>query len=496
MTHSRRNTVTATKKSKHFPIQIFIGFLLVTAFLPFSLAPMILGEKHNEQEASRLYNQGNFIALKLLQQRIHEAHENSHEIDSLVEIAHRIEHDFNLSESKVDTLLLQHGIHCTQAEKTKWEAQGWLECKMINGQKHYFSRSVSNLKLRLQQVSDSITHSKAPLDHLTRFRLGHTAKVIADTQQNGKLVDPVHFTVTYTIYVHPDAVAPDDTIRCWMPFPKENHPRQSEVHLLQASPAQFVLAPDSVGQRAIYFEQTAKKGEPTIFQIRFSYRESAQSFDLSKIHAEPYDTASYIYKTCTREQPPHIVFSKEIKQLADSITKGASNPVDVITKLYRWINHHIIWSGALEYSTMSNIPHYVLQNRKGDCGMQTMLFMSMARYKGIPVRWQSGWMMHPKEVNLHDWCEVYYQGIGWVPVDVSFGLQPSTKKRIRNFYMSGIDSYRLIVNDAIGSPFIPGKKFMRSEPFDFQRGEVETSKGNLYFDQWDYSMQVEYDSKP
>jgi hypothetical protein len=78
--------------------------------------------------------------------------------------------------------------------------------------------------------------------------------------------------------------------------------------------------------------------------------------------------------------------------------------------------------------------------------MQTLLFMTMVRYKGIPVRWQSGWMLHPGEVNLHDWCEVYYEGVGWVPLDMSFSLQKSNNKQVRNFYISGIDSYRLIVN--------------------------------------------------
>jgi len=100
--------------------------------------------------------------------------------------------------------------------------------------------------------------------------------------------------------------------------------------------------------------------------------------------------------------------------------------------------------------------------------------------------------MHPHEVNLHDWCEVYYDGIGWVPLDMSFNLQKSDNLSEKEFYISGIDAYRLIINDGIGSRLVPGKKFPRSEPFDFQRGEVEWRGGNLYFDQWDYHMNVEY----
>jgi hypothetical protein len=157
-----------------------------------------------------------------------------------------------------------------------------------------------------------------------------------------------------------------------------------------------------------------------------------------------------------------------------------------------WFKENIPWTGALEYSIMPNIPEYVLSNRRGDCGMQTLLFMSMLRYKGIPVRWQSGWMVPQGSENLHDWCEVYFEGAGWVPADISYDLQDSDIAELREFYLSGIDSYRLIANDGIAGSFYPEKKYMRSDPYDFQRGEVEWKGGNLYYDKWDYEMKIEF----
>ena len=139
---------------------------------------------------------------------------------------------------------------------------------------------------------------------------------------------------------------------------------------------------------------------------------------------------------------------------------------------------------------------YVLKYRKGDCWMQTLLFMSLARVSGIPCKWQSGWMLHPGEVNLHDWCEVFYEGVGWVPLDQSFGLQNANNEEVKEFYISGIDGYRLIVNDDFSREFNPPKKYFRSEPIDFQRGELEWSGGNIYFDQWSYKMNVTYLKQP
>ncbi|HPT31551.1 MAG TPA: transglutaminase-like domain-containing protein, partial [Prolixibacteraceae bacterium] len=263
--------------------------------------------------------------------------------------------------------------------------------------------------------------------------------------------------------------------------------------LIRTFPETHVIAPDSAGQRSLYLEQTASAGKPAVFEMELSYRPFAQYFNLDSIPRLPYNTSSTLYRRYTAEEKPHIVFTDKIRQLSDSILKGETNPLEKVRKIYYWINTHIPWAGALEYSTMPNIPEYVMDNRHGDCGMQTLLFMTLARYNGIPVKWQSGWYFFPDQVNLHDWCEVYYEGSGWVPLDMSFGLLPSENKQIREYYISGIDAYRFIVNDATGSPFIPSKKHLRSETVDFQRGEVEWRGGNLYFDQWNYHMEVSGD---
>ena len=102
-------------------------------------------------------------------------------------------------------------------------------------------------------------------------------------------------------------------------------------------------------------------------------------------------------------------------------------------------------------------------------------------------------MVHPHEQNLHDWGEIYFEGVGWVPVDQSFGRPYwATDIATRYFYLGGIDSYRLIVNSDFGMPFYPAKRFPRSETVDFQRGEVEWKGGNLYFDKWSWNIKVDY----
>jgi len=414
-------------------------------------------------------------------------------LSSSIDMSNRILADFTLKAPEIESRLQKEFGDYSQDERVLWEKNNWLEYRVIDGEKHYFKRAVSNLKLILQsRQSKQIESQSFVTDKLSLFCLEHSQKVLRESKSDGKPVLPVNMKVTYRLTVDVDAVPDGKTVRCWLPWPREIHDRQGNVVLLKTLPQNHLIAPDTVEQRSIYMEQPASKGNPVVFEVQFTYQSNAQYFDLSQFKILPYDTTSQIFRKYTIEQHPQIVFTNEIKKLSDSIVDGITNPAEKVKKLYYWINNHVIWTGALEYSIMPFIPGYVLTNRRGDCGMQTLLFMAMARFQKIPVKWQSGWMMHPNEVNLHDWCEVYYNGVGWVPLDMSFNLQNSADLHEKEFYISGIDAYRLIVNDAIGSKFIPEKKFPRSEPYDFQRGEVEWEGGNLYFNQWDYEMHVDY----
>jgi len=416
-----------------------------------------------------------------------------HIADSLEQIAERISIDFSVTEKQVIGQIEKMNGTVSPEEKSAWEKDGWLEFRMIDGEKKYFNRAASNLMLikKFHKQKDK-NFRETGNDPEMAFRLKHAEQVLKSTDNQSNPVVPVNMKITYTITVHPDAVPEGEKIRCWLPWPKEGFSRQKGVKLLSASNPEYTIAPDTAIHSTIYMEELSKKGAPTIFQISFDYVSNAQHFNMSRIIILPYDKVSNNYQKYTSEQLPHICFTDNVKQLADSIAGGDDNPVSIVRKIYFWFKENIPWAGALEYSIIPNIPEYVIQNKRGDCGMQTFLFISMLRYKGIPVRWQSGWMMPPDNENLHDWCEVYYEGTGWVPVDVSYDLLKSENSTIKDFYLSGIDSYRLIANDGVAGPLHPEKQYLRSEPNDFQRGEVEWKGGNLYFDKWDYNMKIEY----
>ena len=363
---------------------------------------------------------------------------------------------------------------------------------VIDGEKKYFNRSHTNLFL----INKEAKGQKAKVagkteDGLYVFLQDYLPKVLNEFNETGKnILKPQEFEINYKLTVDADAVPEGEIIRAWLPFPKENHKRQGSVELLSVNSEEYVISDDSNFHRTIYFEKEVERGKPTIFELVLKYTGYNEYYDLSADKVKQYDENSELYKNFTSEREPHIVFTDEIKTLSKEIVGDETNPYLKAKKIFTWISENIPWAGAREYSTIENISDYCVANMHGDCGIKTILFMTLARYNGIPAKWQSGWMMHPGEMNLHDWGEIYFEGIGWVPVDQSFGLVDSENEAVKYFFLGGIDAYHFIVNDDYSKPLFPAKIYPRSETVDFQRGEVEWRGGNLYFDKWDYEMEI------
>jgi transglutaminase-like putative cysteine protease len=192
------------------------------------------------------------------------------------------------------------------------------------------------------------------------------------------------------------------------------------------------------------------------------------------------------------ERPPHIVFSPELKRTVADVVGEETNPLAKGRKIFLFVEREIRYAAEEEYTVIPSFSMKALTQRKGDCGVQAMLFITMCRAAGIPARWQSGWETKPVGWNMHDWAEFYVEPWGWLPADVSYGLQASDDPHVREFFFGNIDTYRLIGNLDYGSELHPPKESLRSEPADFQRGEVEIDGRNLYFDEWTYEISFEW----
>ncbi len=401
--------------------------------------------------------------------------------------------DFSKNRDQVIDYIRKYIPDVSDEQMLQWEKEKSLECMTIDGKKMYFYNAAPNL-FRINKEAAAIKIAKDGIteDGKDRVNLTHVPLVVSAVKaKKENIVLPVKMHVKYSLTVQPNAVPEGEMIRCWLPYPRTDQPRQTDLKLFNTSEDKYVIAPVKYNHSTIYMEKKQEKDKATTFSVEYQYTSSAEWHQLKPEDILPYKKNTSLYKKYTSEREKHILFTPRIKELATQIVGNEQNPLLKVKKIYEWINH-IPWASAREYSTLDNIPEYVLDNKHGDCGQVSLLFITLVRYCGIPAKFQSGFMMHPGGKNMHDWAQVYFEGIGWVPVDQSFGLFPSDNQDEKYFFITGIDSYRMIVNDDYSCSLFPAKKYPRSETVDFQRGEVEWRKGNLYFDKWKWNMEIEY----
>lgn len=415
--------------------------------------------------------------------------------DWSADLHHRLLIDFNKSREEVKKYIQKYIPDVTESQMDAWEKDLSLEVMELDGQKRYFHNAAPNL-FRINPKCKAIKDAKDGdgFSKSAQEDMKNLPEIIQNaTAATSHLAAPKRMRVHFTLSVDADAVPAGELLRCWLPFPRTDVPRQKDVRLLGTSEAKYIQSPTSCAHSTIYMEKKAVAGQKTIFSEDFEYTAYGAWFDLKPEDIKPYDTQSKLYKEYTSERESHIIFTPELKALAARLTAGETNPLLKAKKIFAYIDEKFPWASSREYSTVENIPMYVYTQGHGDCGQKTLLFLTLCRICGIPGHFQSGLMLHPGASNLHDWGEIYFEGIGWVPVDQSFGLPKYARNENEKwFFLGGIDSWRMIVNSDYGKSLYPKKKFPRSETVDFQRGEVEWKGGNLYFNQWDYNWKVEY----
>ena len=425
------------------------------------------------------------------------------------EIIRRIRQDYDATTEKLLARVRKVLPDTTAEDIERWRQAGQVQYRMLDGQLCYWGREPSNLwrfcdeaKRRRAVAEGRDPNQPAEASQGESGLMAHVRKVVEAARRTGKVeVEPVQHTIRYALTVHgnrPGAHA-GSLVRCWLAFPQE-YRQQREVRLVGTSPGGQVVAPTSQAcpdgcahQRTIYLEQRmADPSEPIRFTAEYQYVSYAYCPRLDDAKVRPAgggDLSVYL-----QERPPHIAFTPGLRATVEQIVAGESNPLARARRIFRWFDQNIRYAYEEEYSTIPSFSEKVFRSRRGDCGVQAMLFITMCRLAGVPARWQSGWATFPGDSTMHDWAEIYIEPWGWLPVDVSYGTKRSDDPEVREFYFGHQDAYRLISNLDYGCELYPPKQSLRSETADFQRGEVEIDGRNLYFDEWDYKF--EFDVAP
>lgn len=476
---------------------------VLLVFVPCSILAQQPPESPAIKQASQLEEQGRFIEAtavlgQALANQIRSPYpEIRRQLEFELDRLDRIRRDYPLTKTSLFESLSKSVKDLTAEEFEQWIAEGRFDSRMIDSITYFMGSSRSNLFFRSPELRGRRINppSDAEFEQSTITAVRSIKQ--AAMERGAPFVLPKNFRNTMTVTLKPNAVPSGETVRAWLPVPKA-FPHQLSIALVTSSSPVKNLDDMNSPARSVYLEQKAEAGKPTVFSVAYDYTAFGIWFNLQPLAVQPYDTGDATYKEFTAEGP-HIVFTKEIRALSDSLAAFEKNPLIKARTFYNWISETIQYSYALEYSTIRNISEYCLRKGYGDCGQAALLFITLCRYNGIPARWQSGWLTIPGGKTIHDWTEIYVSPYGWIPVDPYMGVFAmqyfsgpiEQRTEIRDFYFGGLDQYRVAANSDHNQELRPPKQSMRSDNVDFQRGELEYGNTNLYFDKYTYGLKVE-----
>lgn len=409
----------------------------------------------------------------------------------------RICKDYPLTKAALFAALQNAVRELTAPEFEQWVAEGRFDSREFDGEQRFMGASVSNLFFRYRELEPRRLKPKPLVEYEPALRDAIRAVAAAAAAESKPFVLPKRFHVTMTATVESNAVPGGEVVRAWLPLPR-SYPFQSDFKLRKTSSKPKVVAPESSPIRSLVLDQKVRPDRATEFRVEYDYTTYGVRFAIAPEQVRACDANDPALQPFLAEAP-HVRFTAELRALSEQVAGGEPNLALKARKFYDWIAANIKYSYALEYSTIRNLSEYCRAHGYGDCGQEALLFMTLCRMNGIPARWQSGWFTFPGGKTIHDWCEIYLAPYGWMPVDPYMGiwatqyartLTDPEKQEVRDFYFGGLDQWRMIANRDHCQELTPPKRALRSDPVDFQRGELEWGTNNIYFDQFSYELNV------
>lgn len=144
---------------------------------------------------------------------------------------HRIRLDFTLDRTAAIERARRVAPALSEAQFDIFDAQGLIEALEIDGQRHYFNRAPWNLfrlsaEARALRPDPDAVYDDGPY---TRLHRHHEAVLRTTRADVTRFTLPQRVRITQSLSVDADAVPAGETIRAWIPYPREIADRKSVV---------------------------------------------------------------------------------------------------------------------------------------------------------------------------------------------------------------------------------------------------------------------------
>ena len=359
--------------------------------------------------------------------------------------------------------------------------QGRVDWIYVDGQEH-FIRSTEGTLRNDKENADRLAKAGAPITETPETAENIYRQSLLDMRRVGS--DSWRFRIRLSVRVDDDAFRPGK-IKVYLPVVCASS-YVSDIVITATSSPDYYLAPENAPQRTICYQEDIQENHEFFVEYEYTVKSlyhnlwtkeavEANRAEMNKPYpaeVKPEDLA---------EQQPHIRFTPFMKNLAETITAGLETPLEKARAIYEYITTKVTYSYVRSYFNIENLGEYAAMNRKGDCGLQGLMFITLCRNIGIPARWESGNEFFNCDPGSHDWAMVYLAPFGWLFVDPSYGGGAYRSGEIwrQQHYFGNLDPFRLPSNSWFQRQLDPPMTYFRDDPYDNQCGEIEYEDGSL-----------------
>jgi len=218
-------------------------------------------------------------------------------------------------------------------------------------------------------------------------------------------------------------------VRVWFVLPQDD-PAQQVRNLKVTAPYPYRVEKDSEGNKLLYLEASSAPAKDFTVVMTFALTRQEVRSGADPSQTRPLTDQERASMQRYLQPNEYIPINEPIRELANRIVGGETNPVKAARTMYDWLLANVDYyakdpkrlTGTDEGSAT-----FCLTSKTGNCGDMGSLWIAIARAKGIPARMVYGSFFKPEfdgkdvDQDAHSWVEFYAPGSGWIPMDVALG---------------------------------------------------------------------------
>jgi transglutaminase-like putative cysteine protease len=257
------------------------------------------------------------------------------------------------------------------------------------------------------------------------------------------------FLFTYSATV--TDLSPGQKARIWLPVPPSNAEQDVDILSMDLPAGSQLETEHQYGNKVLYVEAAADK-DGTI-PLRMTYRVTRREVrgGTDKISEDEKQLARLLQPDAwvpIEGKPLQLIKDKRIP---DNQLAAAKVFYDVVNGHMRYSKEGTGWGNGDS--------NWACDSGYGNCTDFHSLFMSLARSRKIPTKFEIGFPLPEKHgageiPGYHCWAWFHPKGKGWIPVDIS-EANKSKDEKVREYYFGNLTEDRVLFSTGRDITLVP-----------------------------------------